>query len=96
MSDIAALLESGIEISDPKIWQKLAIVIAQRFEELSAHQSPFSGFKSLALAADQHIKAKVLQTKGAGGATKGLEELRRRVSEALSAPELNSDDEQED
>lgn len=88
-SDVAKLLVSGVEISDPAVWQQMAIVCSRNFEEMSAHQSPLSGVRALAMCADQHVKAKILQLKGAGGGAKGLDELRRQIDAAIAAPELN-------
>lgn len=88
-SDVAKLLVAGVEISDPSVWQQMAIVCSRNFEEMSAHQSPLSGVRALAMCADQHVKAKILQLKGASGGAKGLDELRRQIESAISAPELN-------
>lgn len=88
-SDVAKLLVAGVEISDPQIWQQMAIVCSRNFEEMSAHQSPLSGVRALAMCADQHVKSKILQLKGASGGAKGLDDLRRQIDAAISAPELN-------
>ena len=86
---IARKLESGTEISDPAIWQDMAIVCAQFFEEMSEQDSPLSSIRSMALCADEHIKAKILKLKGGEKAGSGLDELRQTVERALSSSELN-------
>ena len=92
---IARKLESGTEISDPAIWQDMAIVCAQFFEEMSKQDSPLSSIRSMALCADEHIKAKILQLKGTDRVGGGLDELRRTVEQALSGPALNTEESEE-
>jgi len=89
---IARKLESGTAISDPAIWQDMAIVCAQFFEEMSEQDSPLSSIRSMALCADEHIKAKILQLKGSQTAGGGLDELRRTVEAALSGHALNTEE----
>ena len=89
---IARKLEGGTEISDPAIWQDMAIVCAQHFEEMSKQDSPLSSIRSMALCADEHIKAKILQLKGTDRVGGGLDELRRTVEQALSGPTLNTEE----
>ena len=89
---ITRKLEGGTEISDPAIWQDMAIVCAQFFEEMSEQDSPLSSIRSMALCADEHIKAKILQLKGTQTAGGGLDELRRTVEAALSGSALNTEE----
>ena len=89
---IARKLEGGTEISDPSIWQDMAIVCAQYFEEMSKQDSPLSSIRSMALCADEHIKSKIMQLKGSQTAGGGLDELRRTVEAALSSATLNTEE----